>query len=67
MIINFSDSDGNEICIADCVKFYTSGPRVYIERKGGNLLHYDFDDKQMANKCYQNILESAKKWAKNLI
>lgn len=64
MIINFTDPDGNGMCIADCVKFYTFNSRVFVERKGGSLLHFDFDDRPMANKCYQTMLESAKEWAK---
>ena len=64
MIINFTDPDGNEICISDCVKFYTDNSCVWIERKSGNLLHFDFDDRPTANKCYQTMLESAKEWAK---
>ena len=66
MIINFTDPDGNDMCIADCVKFYTNKGSVFVERKGGGLLKFDFGDRVKAGICYQNILKSAKEWAKIL-
>lgn len=64
MIINFTDPDGNDMCISDCVKFYTNNTCVWIERKNGSLLKFDFDDRVIANIHYQKMLESAKEWAK---
>lgn len=66
MIINFTDPDGNDICISDCVKFYTDGSCVWIERKSGSLLKFDFNDTLNAGICYKKILASAKEWAKIL-
>ena len=69
MIINFIDEDGNGVCISDCVKFYTDKERsnVYVERRnaeGTYLDKYHFSLSTRVGICYEEMLESAKEWAK---